>query len=96
MNARKMRRQARHAARREGCTCTPYVAPTAGPPGTVAAAMVRHERGCVLGDRVALLNRLGQMPALVSVEGRTWRSPPQLGHRPASGPSAHVAQKVHS
>lgn len=61
-------REARRAARRNGCTCHPTITKIAGnlPSGVTAGAMVQHHPGCVLGDQVKKLNRQGLMPALFS------------------------------
>jgi len=71
---RDERRAEKRRARREmtsmGCTCHPTI--TNAPADSVvmmraaAGFFIRHDTGCVFGDEVAHLNRLGVVPTVLT------------------------------
>lgn len=68
--------RARRDLRARGCDChstvTLYPAAVVRSAGATAGAFVRHQPGCTLGDRVAILNRAGYVPAVID-DGRCHR-----------------------
>lgn len=75
---RSTRREAKRAAKANGCTCNVSVHPcTPDDPnwyqGATAGAWLQHELGCPLGDLVLDLARYGIVADLISTRGRCGR-----------------------
>ncbi len=69
MTGRSYPRTVRRDLRRAGCTCHARIEvlprATAERNGATAGALIRHEIGCDLGDRIAVANEIGLLPSIV-------------------------------
>lgn len=64
------RRAVRHDLQRLGCTCDPSVVGvprSAWPPMATLGALINHRAGCPFGEQIAIRNKAGKIPVIITV-----------------------------